>query len=199
MILALLCLHSFMSYAQIDSICVNDINELKAIADSSVRVLAINFVLSRKFDYSIIPCGVVCLRFLKPSKNLRQPGSLFDKMKNLETIELNGKMVEFLPEVMYFAKKVQRVDITDASLSSIWKFSGFMKDVVVREIRFKNLRIDDKCNMYKAIFYNGRLTTSVIYLEARRIPNAGKLALLMDVFDTSELYINGIKQTIYVY
>ena len=198
MVILLLCLHSVLSYAQVDSVCVNNVNELTDLVDSNVRVLAINFALPRKFDYSIIPNGVICLRFLKPSRNLKQPGSLFDKMKNLETIELNGKMVEFLPEVLYFAKKVQRVDISDAKLSRIWEFSGFMEDVAVREIRFKNLKIDEECNMYKSIFYNGRLTAGVLYLEADRMPKAEKLALLMDVFETKDLYINGKKQTVYV-
>ena len=59
-------------------------------------------------------------------------------------------------------------------------------------------KIDEECNMYKSIFYNGRLTAGVLYLEADRMPKAEKLALLMDVFETKELYINGKKQTVYV-
>ncbi len=184
--------------AQGDSICLKSLSELESFADSNIRILAIDFRLPANFDYSLIPEGLKCLRFLKPSKNLKQLGSLFEKMDQLETLELNGEMISFLPELLFFNHSIQNLYLTEASLADLWAYSAFVSDVKIERLYLKEIEIEKDCRIFEMLFYGGKLSADYLILQYEKAPDAEELAFLIDLFGTKELLLNGETQKVYV-
>lgn len=184
--------------AQGDSICLKSLSELESFADSNIRILAIDFRLPANFDYSLIPKGLKCLRFLKPSKNLKQAGSLFEKVDQLETLELNGEMISFLPELLFFNHSIQNLNLTKASLADLWAYTAFVADVKIERLYLKEIEIEKDCRIFEMLFYGGKLSADYLFLQYEKAPDAEELAFLMDLFGTKKLLLNGEQQQVYV-
>jgi hypothetical protein len=178
-------------------ITVSSIKELKNLQDYQVDSLCINFKMKRGFDYTLIPMGLKSLHFLKPSKNLVNAGVLIERLTDVRKIELNGRMTEFLPEVLYHCKEIDTVILTNTKLSQIWNFTAMIYPRTVGVMILNDFKIDEKCKMYKGIFIGGHLSVGEIILNTKKDVSVQNQALLMNVFKTKNLWINGNEQNAY--
>ncbi len=183
--------------AQQDSVCVNNIDELSYLEDYQVEKLAINFKPKRNFDYSLIPKGLKSLRFLKPSKNLVEAGVLMETLNEIRTIELNGRMTEFLPELVALSKKLDTVILSNTKLSQIWNYTAFLDSHHIDVLVLCDFKIDEKCSMYKGIFIGGSMQVDKIIYKTNKKVSPNQQALIMNIFNTRNLWINGERQQVY--
>jgi hypothetical protein len=178
-------------------ITVSSIKELKNLQDYQVDSLCINFKMKRSFDYTLIPMGLKSLRFLKPSRNLVQAGVLYERITELRIIELYGKMTEFLPEILYGCKQLDTIILTNTKLSHIWNRTALIYPTSVNFLILNNFVIDRKCKMYKGVFIGKYLSIEKIILNSDKEVSAQNQALLMNVFKTKNLWINGVEQNVF--
>ena len=172
--------------------------QLKGLKNDSIENLVINFPISRNFDYGLIPENLKVLRFIHKSRNLTQAGVLIERIDSLHLIELNGKMSEFLPEIVYHNNQLDTVVLTNSRLSQIWDYTPFISNDTLDILVLNDFIIDEKCEMYIALFKGGSLKINKIILNSKSKISREQQVLLMDVFDTEELYINGKKQNVYI-
>ena len=156
---------SFNGHSQ--TAIVESEEQLKELKKDSVENLVINFPISRNFDYRLIPENLKVLRFIQKSRNLVQAGVLIERIDNLHLIELNGKMSEFLPEILYHNNQLDTVVLTDSRLSQIWDYTPFIINDTLDVLVLKDFRIDEKCEMYIALFKGGSLKVNKIIFSSK--------------------------------
>lgn len=188
--------YSFNGFSQ--TAIVECEEQLRKLKKDSIENLVINFPISRDFDYRLIPKNLKVLRFINKSRNLTQAGVLIERIDNLRLIELNGKMSEFLPEIVYHNNQLDTVVLTNSRLSQIWDYTPFISNDTLDVLMLNDFIIDEKCEMYIALFKGGNLKVNKIILSSKSKISREQQVLLMDVFDTRELYINGQKQNVYI-
>lgn len=187
----------FTNRANSQTVTIQSEKELIELNGESLTSLIIDFRLDKYFDYSQIPIILREIRFLKPSRNLSESGVLIEKLGNIRVIELNGKMSEMLPEIVFHCLNLDTVILTNTRLSHIWEYTSFINNRTLEVLILKDFEIDEKCMMYKRLFNEGSLTVRKIILTSNKNVPLEKQTLLMDVFGTKELWINGIRQEAY--
>lgn len=183
-------------YCQSDSLWVNKISQLIEI-DTSIRVLILDVELPTGFDYEILPKKITEIIYLKPIEKVEQPGGLTDFIPNLKKIELNGDMISLLPEILDFSENLESVTLTNGALFMIWSDIGTDTIHHLKELHLKDFKIKDDCRMYENLFWSEKITADKIYFTGRK-PSANNLALLMDLFETHEVFVNGLRQKVYL-
>jgi len=194
--LTIIIFYSYNGHSQ--TVIVECEEQLKELKNDSIENLVINFPISRNFDYGLIPENLKVLRFIHKSRNLTQAGVLIERIDSLHLIELNGKMSEFLPEIVYHNNQLDTVVLTNSRLSQIWDYTPFISNDTLDILVLNDFIIDEKCEMYIALFKGGSLKINKIILNSKSKISTEQQVLLMDVFDTKELYINGKKQNVYI-
>ncbi|WP_421751004.1 hypothetical protein [Croceimicrobium sp.] len=119
-------------------------------------------------------------------------------MDQLETLELNGEMISFLPELLFFNHSIQNLYLTEASLADLWAYSAFVSDVKIERLYLKEIEIEKDCRIFEMLFYGGKLSADYLILQYEKAPDAEELAFLIDLFGTKELLLNGETQKVYV-
>lgn len=187
----------FTNRANSQTVTIQSEKDLIELNGESLTSLIIDFKLDKHFDYSQIPNDLREIRFLEPSRNLSESGVLIEKLWNISVIELNGKMSEMLPEIVFHCLNLDTVILTNTRLSHIWEYTSFINNRTLEVLILKDFEIDEKCMMYKRLFNEGSLTVRKIILTSNKNVPLEKQTLLMDVFGTKELWINGIRQEAY--
>lgn len=107
-------------------------------------------------------------------------------------------MLRFLPELLFAQKAIRRVYLSNSELNKIFEISGFLVEVKLDVLYLSNMKYDKDCQVFKMLFYGERLSSSRIeVLGDCDQPNEEEQAFLMDLFQTTELFIGGKRQVVY--
>ncbi|MCC5919029.1 MAG: hypothetical protein JJU02_17065 [Cryomorphaceae bacterium] len=180
----------FFLKGQEDSVFITQLDQIPLLEGKKVRVMVIDLVMPKNFNYQIFPDSLEGLYFLKPNPIPLKINDLLNKIVVAKHLELNGKIAEWTPFILAFCENIEILKISNIKLSKIWREFIFLKDINLPVLYLKNVKIDNKCKTYKKLVLGSVVTVDKVYIETEKEISHKKIVLALSVFNARMGFVN---------